>query len=195
MKRKTQTLLLVLFGLTFFSSNFIVGIYHVSTHKSTNGLLVTVSTNKVYYEIREPILIYLTITNPTILPLSLGFDRCNGVDYEISQNNQTLYQDPEQICPYGTFMRFWPLMTGTLVINHTSPEYFLKGGMYQINVTLVGYCSRTTQIYVGIENQEVGQDFLGVFGCFFVLGVASILIPVMMGLSRSRKNKIFRKKV
>jgi hypothetical protein len=129
--------------------------------------------------------------------LRLEFVDCNRVDYEISQNNQTLYQELGMICPDSATSMEWllPLMTETFARNHTSRAYFLRGGMYQINVTLVGYCSKTTQIYVGIENQEVGQEFLGVFECFFVLGVTSILIPVIMGLARSRKNKIFRKKV
>ena len=196
MKRKTQAWLLFFFSLTLFSYHSILWIYKYSPTKSTIGQLVTVSTNKVYYEIGEPILIFLTITNPTLLILSLEFDNCNRVDYEIRQNNQTLYQEQGQICPcWYTSMYILPLMTETLAINHTSFRYFLEGGKYQLNVTLVGYCSKTTQIFVGIKNQEVDQEVLGVFECFFVLGVVSIIIPMILGLSRSRENKIFRKKV
>lgn len=149
MKQKKQTLLFIFLGLTFLSYNFIV--------VKNPGLLVTVSTNKVYYEIGEPILISLTITNPTILILRLRFMDSNRVDYKISQNNQTLYQDDGEMvyAPVSDWM-IMPLTTRTYVINHTSTEYFLKGGMYQITVTLVRYCSKTTYIYVGMENQEVG---------------------------------------
>lgn len=191
MRRKTKTLLLIA-SLTLFSYLCTVGINHYYfTHESTTGLLITVSTNKVYYEIGEPIHIYLTITNPTILNYNLWFSTTNQVEYDIIQNNQTIYQAGGIGSTICTSIYITPLTIRTQVIYHTSMRYFLKGGMYQINVTIVGYCSRTTQIYVGLENQEVSQEFLGVLLCFFVLGLASILIPVILGLSRSRKNKIF----
>jgi len=195
MNRKTETLFLIL-SVTLFSYLCTVGInHHYSPYELTTGLLITVSTNKVYYEIGEPILIFLTITNPTILNYNFWFSSTNQVEYDIIQNNQTLYQARGIGAAICTSIYITPLTIRTQVINHTTMAYFLKGGIYQINVTIVGYCSRTTQVYVGIENQEVGQEFLGVFENFFVLGLASILIPIIMGLSRLRNNKIFRMKV
>jgi hypothetical protein len=99
------------------------------------------------------------MTNPTILQLHLSFSSTNRVDYDIIQNNQTLYQDSRLGFYFDSGLNVMPLMTGTRAINHTSTEYFLRGGIYQINVTLVGYCSRTTHIYVGIENPEGVKNF------------------------------------
>ncbi len=121
--------------------------------QSSRGVTLTVVTNEPEYYVNTSITIYFVIRNENDAAVTLNFESSYQIDYEIIQDSKVIYKWSSNKGFFFAFTRIPIPAHGTVVeyLEHTSEDFFLKEGTYEIYGFLNPCCgnySDTTSVTV-----------------------------------------------